>query len=192
MTSSSGSLSITANRRPAYSPPNRLQRRWSMWTANRSNSSPKKSGQPTGRASASTPMRSFTASDSFGHSSGTSTVKRTQFFWHGTEQVKKSEYGKNEEYLRQDGYHRSYRSPRPAAARFLFALILQPSASSKIVILPGLLHLLFCAIKTVSVTIRYHYGGKRGVQGGATTIAAVCRLWCGNAPPFFVFSCKKK
>ena len=34
--------------------------------------------------------------------------------------------------------------------------------------------------------------GKAGVQGGATARAAVCRLWCGNAPPFFVFSCKKK
>ena len=34
--------------------------------------------------------------------------------------------------------------------------------------------------------------GARLPGGGATTRAAVCRLWCGNAPPFFVFSCKKK
>ena len=34
--------------------------------------------------------------------------------------------------------------------------------------------------------------GKAGVQGGATTRVAVCRLWCGNAPPFFVFLYKKK
>ena len=34
--------------------------------------------------------------------------------------------------------------------------------------------------------------GKAGVQGGATARASVCRLWLGNAPPFFCIFVQEK